>query len=143
MIIRYLRCQTLFLFTFLCLLFFFPFLLLTFSLHLSISLCRELNEINRKHIQDSVALIRGVSTHLQAHTLLSPAVLENVRLSTLQDIFLQLSSTSLHSSHTLSYFPFLPYLPIFLPPNPMLPSFLPSSLYFLSVLNSPSYMSLF
>lgn len=34
------------------------------SLHFmqsSVSLCRELNEINRKHIQDSVALIRGVN----------------------------------------------------------------------------------
>lgn len=52
-----------------CLSYVFYFIFLALSLHLSISLCRELNEINRKHIQDSVALIRGVSTHSSTHTL--------------------------------------------------------------------------
>lgn len=38
---------------------------------------RELNEINRKHIQDSVSLIRGVSA--QAHACLSPATLQHTK----------------------------------------------------------------
>lgn len=39
--------------------------------HSYICFFRELNEINRKHIQDSVSLIRGVSIHTSMHSLIT------------------------------------------------------------------------
>lgn len=87
---------------------FLPFLLLSLCLYLSVSLCRELNDINRKHIQESVASIRRVSTHSSTDTLLSPTVEMSIYL--FYRTFLLLSST------------FLPYLLPFIIHIAILPS---------------------
>lgn len=92
-------------------------------LFLSPSLCRELNDINRKHIQDSVTLIRRVSTHFNTvtHTPFQPWVCPFFYL------IVYFSAIVINPSQTLSSFSFLPSLLISL--NPPVPSFNPHTFF--------------
>ncbi len=109
----------------------------TLSVYFSISLCRELNEINRKHIQDSVALILEVrmNSSRRSNSYLQQA-LRNGQLPALHHIFCrchQLYSTPLTHyllsslavpkifNSPLLHTDFHPKSSIFVPTSPVFP----------------------